>query len=68
MDQTLHENYENWYPTKIKPSTVISESEVIFMFLARNSRKYCVKIAIYPLFLYIIIIRQFSMAAKHVPF
>ena len=22
MDQTLHENHENWYPTKIKPSTV----------------------------------------------
>ena len=22
MDRTLHENHENWYPTKINPSTV----------------------------------------------
>ena len=24
MDQTLHENYENCDPTKIKPSTVLN--------------------------------------------
>ena len=30
MDRTLHENHENWYPTKIKPSTVVKESKPHF--------------------------------------
>ena len=27
VDWTLHENHENWYPTKFKPSTVFEEEK-----------------------------------------
>ena len=26
VDQTLHENHENWHPRKIKPSTVFLQN------------------------------------------
>ena len=40
MDRTLHENHENWYTTKIKPSTVYTKYLFIFVMPSWISAKF----------------------------